>query len=411
MQKIKKRCLQAQKERRYSTTDDIITTIKYHKLRCAGKALAAVAVIAALCVGFTSSPLWQQLDDYIGWSTNRFPERFEQNGVFYRITNHDTRQVEVTYKGQTPDEFEYEYSGGEIIIPQTVTYHGRTFAVTSFAEYTFKNPYINKVNIPEGIETINDHAFSHCNLNGVINIPASVKHIGKACFEPHFYIEGFTVSAGNTTYDSREQCNAIIETATNTLVAGCKNTFIPGSVTAIAANAFVGILKGENIVLPPSIKSIGERAFFHSGIKEIDIPEGVTKIEQYTFQWSENLHRVTLPQSLTEIEFGAFSHCSFDEISIPDAVSHIGEYAFDCCESLTTVTIGCGTREIGEAAFYGCKRLKKVVSRIPADSLFILHSSVFSDIDKGCVLYVPRGAKKAYQSTPGWRKFTRIVEL
>ena len=153
-----------------------------------------------------------------------------------------------------------------------------------------------------------------------------------------------------------------------------------------------------------------EAVFVHSGIEEIDIPKGVTRLERYTFQYRENLQRITLPESLTTIGLGALSHCAFKEVVILDGVTHLGDYAMDCCERLETLTIGRGVRHIGYAAFENCKRLKRVVSRIPADSLFVIGNTVFNLIDEDCVLYVPRGAKKAYENTFGWNRFDSIKE-
>ena len=155
---------------------------------------------------------------------------------------------------------------------------------------------------------------------------------------------------------------------------------------------------------------IGADAFTWSGLAEIDIPEGVTTLDSYAFQYCENLQRITLPESLTTIGLGALSHCAFKEVVIPDGVTHLGDYAMDCCERLETLTIGSGVRHIGYAAFENCKRLKRVVSRIPADSLFVIDNKVFYLIDEDCVLYVPRGAKRAYEKTFGWNRFESIKE-
>ena len=225
------------------------------------------------------------------------------------------------------------------------------------------------------------------------------------------YIDSLVVDDENPYYDSRGRCNAILETSTNTLLAGCNNTMMPDDVEHIAPNAFVGAEDLKHITLPKSLKHIGEAAFVHSGIEEIVIPEGVQKLERYTFQYCENLQKVTLPQSLVTIDHAALSHCSFKSIVIPNAVTTIGDYAFDYCKFLETVEIGSGVQSIGYAAFDGCQKLKKVISNIPADSLFVVDSSTWGNIGSTCVLYVPRGAKTTYEQTFGWNAFHRIVEF
>ena len=403
---IKERCLREQKSERYASAEEIVKVIKNRHRNMALGVLALLAVVLAI----VKSPLADAVSNYMAWAMGKVPQRFEAEGIFYRITDKAERTVAVTFKGNSHKEYEFEYAGGEITIPPTVNYKGRQFRVTAVDALTFDNPYISRVTIPEGLITIADSAFTNCNQNGVIYIPKSVEKIGVVVFSPMYYIDGFVVDPDNLYYDSREGCNAIIETATNTILAGSNNTVIPDGVERIAQEAFAGAKRLKHLVLPGSLKEIGESAFTHSGIEEIDIPKGVTRLEQYTFQYCENLQRITLPESLTMIGLGALSHCAFKEVVIPDGVTHLGGYAMDCCERLETLTIGSGVRHIGYAAFENCKRLKRVVSRIPADSLFVIDNSVFNNIAEDCVLYVPRGAKQVYENTFGWNKFDGIKE-
>lgn len=411
LQKVKQRCLQPQMGDRYQSVGDIIRLIKHRKQRSALRVAACISVGAVAVLCLISSPLYTMLCDRIAWAMGHVPDRFEAAGVYYHITDLQARTVEVTFRGSTPDEYEYEYSNGRVYLPQTVRYRSRTFQVASVAGYSINNMYVSRVNIPEGMTRLDDYAFYHCYLDSIIYIPRSVEHIGVSAFDPHLYIEGFVVDEANTAYDSREGCNAIIETATGTLLCGCKNSVIPHGVVRIAPAAFIGAPGPERLDIPATVTEIGSKAFFHSGVKELTIPESVTRIEDYTFQWSEQLQRVTLPSTLTSIGYGAFSHCAFTELVIPDGVTHIADFAFDCCEQLHTLTLGKGVREIGMAAFKGCSRLSTVVSHIPASELFAIDRSAFDRIDKSCTLYVPRGAKSAYARTPGWNNFTRIVEM
>lgn len=402
-------CMQKQKVNRYANVTDIAEAVAGVRRWFAMAFVVAMLLLAVLV--FLKSPLYDRVCDYIAWVRGEVPQRFEVDGIFYNITNGEARTVEVSFKGNHPDEFEDEYMGGEIVIPQTVVYKGRTFRVTAFAGQAFKNPYISKVTIPEGIEVIADSAFISCNQNGVITIPKSVRKIGVSAFFPMLYVDGLVVDADNPWYDSRGGCNAIIETATNTLIAGCNNTVIPEGVERIVQNAFVGAKDLKRLTLPSTLKEIGEAAFVHSGIVEIDIPYGMTRLERYTFQYCENLQKINLPQTLVSIGHAAISHCALKEIIIPDAVTVIDDYAFDWCEHLETLIIGCGTRRIGYAAFDSCNRLTKVVSYIPADSLFVVDNSVFGNINDDCVLYVPRGSKNVYENTHGWDVFAKVVEF
>lgn len=281
----------------------------------------------------------------------------------------------------------------------------------AFAGKAFMNPYISNVKIPCGVTTLADSALYGCLLGDTVRIPKSVTSIGEAAIYPMCYIKGFVVDGENPVYDSRNGCNALIETATNTLVAGCANTVIPAGITAVAANAFMGVGELTAIEIPASVQSIGKNAFVQCGIREIALPFGITELQQYTFQYCSNLWKIALPESLTTIGLAALSHCAFVELAIPDGVTTIGQYAFDCNKMLEKVVIGKGVRSIGDFAFDGCKRLTKVVSHIAANELFEVNKNVFGNIGEGSVLYVPRGAKSAYKNTPGWNIFARIVEM
>lgn len=405
--RIKRRCLQHEKERRYSSAADIINTIKHRKY---GRWVYWAATVAILAIAAAKCGLFTAIDNHIGWKNGRFADRFEADGIFYNITDHDARTVEVTFKGETPDEYKDEYQGGEIDIPETVTYKGRDFKVTAIANKTFLNPYITKINIPESVTRFEEEAFKHTPFSGDVYIHKNVSYIGKKAFDAMMFIDAFIVDSGNKVYDSRGNCNAVIETATNRLLFGGNNTVIPTSVTAIAEGGFA-YSGAKTILIPASVKEIGAYAFFESFLEYIVIPESITRLEEYTFQRCSKLREITLPQSLAYIGVAAMSHCAFRELVIPDGVTVIDNYAFDYCEQLGKVTLGKGVRSIGDFAFDGCKKLKSVVSHIPANELFEISDNVFGNIDEECVLYVPKGAAKRYEKTYGWNVFTKIVEM
>lgn len=209
LQKVEQHCLQPQMTDRYQSVGDIIRLIKHRKLRSAIHAVGCMAVALAAVVGFICSPLYTTLCDHIAWAMRNVPDRFEAEGVYYHITDSEARTVEVTFRGSTPDEYEYEYSNGRVYLPQTVRYRSRTFRVNSVAGHSINNMYVNRINIPEGMTRLDDYAFYNCYLYSIY-IPRSVEYIGVSAFEPHIYIEGFVVDEANTVYDSREGCNAII---------------------------------------------------------------------------------------------------------------------------------------------------------------------------------------------------------
>ena len=163
------------------------------------------------------------------------------------------------------------------------------------------------------------------------------------------------MDGNNTKYDSRENCNAIIETETNTLIAGCKNTIIPNSVTSIGDNAFTWCNGLTSITIPNSVTSIGEGAFRGcSELTSVVIGNSVTSIGNEAFASCYGLTSITIPNSVTSIGDYAFQYCSgLTNVVIGNSVKSIGNYAFSNCSSLTNVVIGNSVESIGNYAFYG----------------------------------------------------------
>ena len=194
---------------------------------------------------------------------------------------------------------------------------------------------LKKLELPDTVTTIGEQAFNQCNALEKIYIPASVIEIGDSAFAGKGRgsaeaLSSIIVAPANKVYDSRDNCNAIIETATNTLIVGCNNTFIPDTVTAIGGYAFSGCTGLQQIHLPAGLNSIGDSAFMGcTTLTGIDFPAELNSIGKEVFKDCTALTSVTFPEGLARIGWGAFFCCdSLKSVTIPASVEYIGSEAF-----------------------------------------------------------------------------------
>ena len=225
-------------------------------------------------------------------------------------------------------------------------------SVTSIGDgaFYFCNHLVS-VEIPNSVTSIGKEAFLGCRNLTSVEIPNSVTSIGNCAFDHCSGLTSITVEKGNAKYDSRDNCNAIIETNTNRLILGCKNTVIPNSVT-----------------------SIGNHAFYNC--------EALTSVE--------------IPNSVTSIGNNAFCNCrSLTSVEIPNSVTSIGDQAFLGCKALTSVTIGNSVTSVGGFAF-ACKNIASITFKGSTPPEF--GEYVFRDVNNTIPVYVPANSIEAYKS-------------
>ena len=135
-------------------------------------------------------------------------------------------------------------------------------SITIIGNNTFQScSGLTSITIPNSITSIGKLAFAYCSGLTEITIPNSVTSIGKSPFTACYNLSSIIVEQDNIHYDSRDNCNAIIETATNTLIQGCNETIIPNTITNIDSNSFAYCEGLTSIIIPTSVISIGEYAF------------------------------------------------------------------------------------------------------------------------------------------------------
>ena len=335
-----------------------------------------------------------------------------------------------------------------VVLPQTITSIGKS------AFYGCES--LTSISFPSQLTTIGSSAFSNCTALTAITIPSSVSSVGDFAFSGCADLNSLVVEAGNNSYDSRENCNALIETQTNTLIRGTKNTIIPNSITSIAGSAFDNVKGLTDITIPQSVVSIGSHAFrgcrdlinitipqsvvsigshAFSGCHDlinISLPDGITTIESYTFNGCSSLADIKIPQHVTAIADFAFSDCyNLKTITIPEGVTTIGYDAFRGCTALGTITIPEGVTKIEYYAFQGCTALESVslpstIQTIGGEAFgncpkltsvtinrktpVYLNNYVFSNANNA-ILYVPYGCRTNYETAYSWKNFKEIQEL
>ena len=221
---------------------------------------------------------------------------------------------------------------------------------------------LTSITIPNSVTSIGDAAFQNCSSLTSVTIPNSVTEIGWHAFYDCSSLTSIIVEKENPVYDSRDNCNAIIETTTNTLIYGCQNTIIPNSVTTIGNDAFWNCSNLTSITIPYSVTSIGWAAFGECySLTSIEIPNSVTEIGSSAFFNCTGLTSIEIPESVTSIGSSVFHGCSsLTSIEIPNSVTSIDENAFYDCTSLTSVTIPNSVTSIGNSVFWGCTSLTSV---------------------------------------------------
>lgn len=343
---------------------------------------------------------------------------FTVDGIYYNIKSSADKTVEVTYWGDNGyyDVHDSHRYVGNVTIPSNVVHDGVVYDVVGIGQGAFYySKKLESVKISDGVTYIAYQSFNVCENLTSLEIPQSVTSIGDA-FYCCINLSNITVASGNSIYDSRDNCNAIIETETNTLIVGCKNTKIPNTVTVIGRLAFWGCSTLTSIEIPNSVTTIEYGAFNGCGLTSIIVPTSVTDIDDSAFNECYIRTVVNFSNfvfSKGSSQYGKIALNASDVRNIPNGIA-IGDFVFtskyylclylghdknlilpENCNGnnyniskntfenntkLESIIIPKAVISIGTNAFAGCSNLKTVIN---GSDLVINKGSE----DNGCVAY------------------------
>ena len=302
-------------------------------------------------------------------------------------------------------------------------------SVTSIGNSAFANcNSLSTINFPEGLKTIDNDAFYRCEKLKVIHLPASLEYLGVSIDEDDFVVdediinknpfsyctslETVMIDQANPFFNSRNKCNAIIETSTNRLLLGCVNTKIPNGVQSIGDNAFCGCygltaissdMQSDALIIPSTVKIIGESAFRDClNIKSVELPEGIEEIGDKAFSYTFSLESLSLPSTITHIGNGAFGNTFWDWFEIDDEEGAHDLIKLRSVTSHAKIPFGI---DYGTFCYYFIYHFKE------SSDGYTGRKIQYSDVYIYATLYVPKGTAEEYKKTNAWSSFRNIVEI
>lgn len=293
---------------------------------------------------------------YVGSETAQYNYRQAEPWKNYDIVNLGYQSLSpLTYTldlaAQTATVTGFDHSTSMLAIPASIRVNHVDYAVTGLGNKCFAGS--------EDLTTV--------------SIPHSLVHLGDSCFTGCYNLADITVDAGNPVLDSRDNCRAIIVTATNEMVLGCQQSIIPGSVTSLADECFAGCIHLTSITLPSTLTQIGNKCFYGcTGLSAISIPAFVTTIGSLCFTGCSALETITVDAANTV--FDAREQCNAiietatnkmltgcKRSTIPYSVTALGNGCFFKCQGLTDIEVPSSVNHIGDYCFYGCSELTSIM--------------------------------------------------
>lgn len=287
----------------------------------------------------------------------------EKRFIYYNLIS-KTQEAEVTY-----GDSKY---GGNIVIPETISYDGITYTVTSIGQEAFRDCYSLKS----------------------VTIPKTIKKIG--------YLSFFG-------------CSSLSKVNITDLTSWCKIEYngYEGVPLHWAHHLFLNDVEIKDLIIPEDVTWVGSYAFYElTELSSVSFHFGITGIGDYSFAGCSTLKNIELPNSIRSICYGAFLKCiGLNTVSIPNSCEAIYADAFYGCRKLSSIVLGSNVFYLGQAAFGNCPDLTKVycyAETVPRQTEWSVFEGSYVEY---ATLYVPENSLEDYKANSIWNKFKEILPI
>lgn len=397
---------------------------------------------------------------------------FEVDGIYYNITSEENKTVAVTYQGSSYSQYSNEYSGA-VVIPESVTYNGTTYSVTSIGSSAFDAcSGLTSITIPNSVTSIGSYAFDDCRLDyiymrgntpptivsnsfyvdrtAVIVPDAAVNNYRAADVWSGFAIRIVSDAKCNVDINVTAKSNSsdVLETIGLDDVINVVKLKITGSINSYDIIQFrdkmpnLKVLDISNVTVVASSKAfyesnctgdndLGNYAFYGLNLAEVKLPKGIVRIGDYLLGDCSSLKSVDIPSSVKSFGSYAFRYCPLENVKLPDGLETIGYSAFSGCSKLKEIKFPPTVKTIGSYAFNSCSSLEEV--RIPS-SVTSIGNYAFSSCSKlqkvytyvieptsisentfstfeTATLYIPSFSFWNYYWDEGWKRFLNLEKF
>ncbi len=357
------------------------------------------------------------------WAVDFTADDINGNTINYNIIDADALEVEVAMTGSS-SQTKTKYSG-DIVIPETVDYDGKTYTVTTIGEgaFYYAQSTVTSLQLPKTITTICEYAFAYycdtaksfCGIEGdeegTLRIPANITTLYDYAF---YQSKGFTrIYIEDSTEPLEHICTSSTKGAFRSC-SGVTSLYWGRNITWTDSYCPWRGLSFSDVEIRDKVTHLPAGSFYGLTFTEFEFPENITSVDaDYLFYNCSNLKSVELPDCVDKVGYSMFYGCSaLEDVYIPEGVTTFDYRAFYNCTSLKTITIPSTVTSLGQQVFYGNSNLslETIVSLNPEPPTG--DTNVFGKVSTStCVLKVPEGSKDKYSSASYWSSFTNIEEL